>query len=215
MGWRSPRAPVVILHHDADRQPHKTVDMMRFEERLGVVSSSFFFVNRSSRWPGDVEPYDLDFSALRELEGRGFEIGYHLNAMERSGYDATRALAVAAQDIVFLRQHLNIQSFVPHGGVPGPGGVNNEHTPYRGVLASLVWAYSGRGFVNDAAWSDGYAEGAAALQLRDPRKVAASLRGRVRGHFLMHPQYYGHTLRPDWQTLPISQLPWWRELWGL
>jgi hypothetical protein len=215
LGWRQPRTPSVVLHHDADRQPHKTVDMMRLEERLGVVSSNYFFVQRCARWPGDDETYEVDFAALRELETRGFEIGYHLNTMERGGYDVARASAIAANDIAFLRQKMNLRTFVPHGGVPGPGGLNNEHTPYTGELASLVWAYSGRGFVNDAMWSDGYAEGEAALRLPDPRKVAASLRGRMRGHFLMHPQYYGHTLRADWQTLPISRLPWWRDLWGL
>lgn len=215
MGWRAPRAPVVILHHDADRQPHKTVDMMRLEERLGVVSSNYFFVERCARWSGDDEAYDVDFAALRELEASGFEIGYHLNAMERGDYDAACASAIAAQDIALLQQLMKLRTFVAHGGVPGPGGVNNEHTPYTGKLASLVWAYSGKGFVNDVRWSDGAAEGEAGLRLRDPRVVASLLRGRMRGHFLMHPQYYGHTLRPDWQSLPISRLPWWRALWDL
>lgn len=210
-----PRIPSVVLHHDADRQPHKTVDMMQLEARLGVVSSSYFFVKRCARWAGDEEPYEVDFATLRALEERGFEIGYHLNAMERAGYDPARAEVVAAADIALLRQKINLRSFVPHGGVPGPGGVNNEHTPYTGELASLLWVYSGRGFVNDFLWSDGYAEGEPALKLRDPRTVASALRGRMRGHFLMHPQYYGHTLRPDWETLPISRLPWWRALWHL
>jgi len=215
LGWRRPRTPTIVLHHDADRQPHKTVDMMRLEERLGVVSSNYFFVQRCARWAGDDENYDLDFTALRELEGRGFEIGYHLNAMERAVYDCPKAITIAGEDIAFLRRQLSIRTFVPHGGVPGPRGLNNDHVPYAGALTSLLWAYNGRGFVHDAAWSDGYAEGEAALKLPDPRVVAASLRGRMRGHFLMHPQYYGHTLRPDWRQFPISRLHWWRELWGV
>jgi hypothetical protein len=215
MGWRRPRVPAVVLHHDADRQPHKTVDMMRLEQRLGVVSSSYFFVRRCARWPGDIEPYEVDFEALRSLEEAGFEVGYHLNAAEQVGYDWSRAAEVAEADLELFRREVNLRSYVPHGGVPGPGGVNNEHTPRTGSLSSLVWAYNGRGFINDVAWSDGYAEGAPALKLADPIEVARRLNGRMRGHFLLHPQYYGHKLRPDWADFPISRVPWWRALWGL
>jgi len=214
--WRQPNSPTVVLHHDADRQPYKTVDMMRLEAKLGVVSSSYFFVTRCPRWANDEEPYELDFNHLNELQQMGFEIGYHLNAMEQAGYDKAKAVKIADHDIVLLQQNgIELRSFVPHGGCPGPGGLNNDHTPYAGQLAKLIWAYNGRGFVNDSIWSDGYAEGSNAAELADPRETAAALKGRMRGHFLMHPQYYGHTLRPDWQTLPISRLKWWRGLWGL
>lgn len=218
---RQPRTPTVILHHDADRQPHKTVDMMHLELKHGVTSSNYFFVKRCARWLGDEELYDLDFNALQKLEKNGFEIGYHCNAMEQSGYNTLRALEIANSDIEMLQSHhLNIRTFVPHGGVPGAGGLNNEHTPYSGRLADLVWAYNCRGFLNDVSWSDGYAEspiipGNDQFRLKDPRVVAASLKGRMRGHFLLHPQYYGHTLRPDWESFAISQQKWWRNLWNV
>jgi hypothetical protein len=219
--WRQPLTPSVVLHHDADRQPHKTVDIMQLEAKLGAISSNYFFVRRCARWLGDEEPYDVDFNALQTFEKKGFEIGYHQNAMEQSGYDATRSLEIANDDIEILQRHrLNIRTFVPHGGVSGTSGLNNDHTPYAGRLADLVWAYNGRGFLNDVSWSDGYAEAPKAdgtyhRGLKDPRVVATSLKGRMRGHFLLHPQYYGHTLRPDWEKLAISQQQWWRNLWNV
>lgn len=216
MAWRRPSSPTVVLHHDADRQPYKTVDMMRLEARLGVVSSSYFFVKRCPRWVNDEELYELDFDQLNELQQKGFEIGYHANAMEQAGYDRAGAVVIADRDIAFLRQHgLKLRSFVPHGGQAGPGGLNNDHAPYAGQLAELIYAYNGRGFVNDVTWSDGYAEGESAAELVDPRETASALTGRRRGHFLMHPQYYGRTLRPDWETLAISRQKWWRALWRL
>ncbi len=214
MGWRNPRTPSVVLHHDADRQPYKTVDLMRLEQRLGVVSSSYFFVRRCARWPGDIEPYEVDFAALRELEKEGFEIGYHLNAGEQVGYDWARTAEVVEVDVAVFRREVNLRTYVPHGGAPGAGGLNNEHTPRTGSLNALVSAYN-RGFVNDVAWSDGYAEGETGLRLVDPITVARRLRGRMRGHFLLHPQYYGHKLRTDWADFPISKLAWWRALWNL
>lgn len=216
LAWSRPRSPTVVFHHDADRQPIKTVEMMFLEARLGVVSSNYFFVKRCPRWTNDKEAYELDFTQLNELQQMGFEIGYHSNAMEQADYDSVSAVEIANRDIDFLRSHgLNIRSFVPHGGQPGPGGLNNDHVPYVGRLSELVCSYNGRAFVNDLIWSDGYAEGDSAAELADPRKSATLLTGRMRGHFLMHPQYYGHTLRPDWETLAISRQKWWRKLWGL
>jgi hypothetical protein len=214
-GLRRPTVPHVLLHHDADRQPAKTVEMMHLERRLGVVSSNYFFVRRCPRWDGDEEPYAPDYPELQRLESAGFEVGYHLNAMERANYDPVVALRVADEDVEFLRRRIRLRTFVPHGGRPGPNGQNNESIPYYGQIGELVWAYNGRGVFNEVAWSDGHAEGERAVRLKDPRVLASHLKGRVRAHFLLHPQYYGDQLRPDWESLPIAQLGWWRQLWNL
>jgi len=206
--------PTVILQHDADRQPYKTVDLMRQEEAWGVRSSNYFFVRRH-QWDDDHEPYELDVAELCRLESAGLEVGYHLNAYELAGYDLARAWEIVAHDVAWFQARFNLRTFVPHGGVRGPGGLNNAFIPYRGPLQDLVWAYNGQGrygFIKDISWSDGEVYVTA---LADPRCVAASLVPGQRALFLMHPQYYGDRLMPEWEKLPLARLGWWRDLWGL
>jgi hypothetical protein len=201
----------IIMQHDADRQPYKTVEMMRREAALGVVSSNYFF-RRRNVWDDDLESYDLQADDFQELERAGFEIGYHLNAYELAGYDLAEARAIIQQDIAWFREVVNLRSYVPHGGVPGPGGLNNCHFPQEPPLDSLMWAYNGCGALTDDSWSDG---NIGFVSVSDPRSVARTVPDGARIHFLMHPQYYGTELSPIWLDKPIAQQPWWRALWGL
>jgi hypothetical protein len=200
-------APTVILQHDADALPERTLEMMRREQRRGLVSSCYFLVH-----PADHITYEPDLAALRRLEQCGFEVGYHQNAYERSGYDADDAYATIERDLDWMRQHFNVRSFVPHGGSPSPTGLNNAHLPHAGPLKPLLWAYNGDCILKDATWSDGGIRKNAPI---DPREFVKRLAPGSRAVMLMHPQYYGDTLRADWQQLPIARSKWWRELWGL
>ena len=201
----------VILQHDADRQPYKTIDMMRREATLGVVSSNYFFRERNM-WDDDLEPYHLDVAAFSELESAGFEIGYHLNAYELAGYDLAEAQKIVARDVAWFREAVDLRSYVPHGGVPGPDGLNNHRYPHEAPLDTLMWAYNGRGALKDQTWSDG---NIGFQPVADPREVARSAPAGARLHFLMHPQYYGNAPSPFWLDKPIARQPWWRALWEL
>lgn len=205
-------APQILLQHDADDNPECTLRVMQLERTLGVVSSCYFFHRQAGDEAGT---YRLDLPALRDFEQAGFEIGYHQNAYERSGYDVSRAQALVDEDVGFFREHFNLRSYVPHGGGRGPGGINNEHLPPSSGLKGLTWAYSGGGVCTDANWSDGHVEFAEARELQDPRKFAHALAGRVRARLLLHPQYYGPELREDWRRFTVSEQAWWRKLWNL
>jgi hypothetical protein len=200
-----------ILQHDADRQPYKTVEMLERERRLGVRSSAYFFYERHV-WDDDYEPYLVDVPALQALERDGFEIGYHLNAYELAGYDDTAVDALVERDLRWFAERFNLRSFVPHGGVSGPGGRNNFNVPRRGTLQRLMWAYDRRGVLVDGRWSDGYAW---TQPLPDPRVLARQAPDGARLHILMHPQYYGTELSPIWLDRPIATQRWWRDLWNL
>jgi hypothetical protein len=206
--------PQVIFQHDADRQPYKTIDLMEYERTLGITSSNFFFYQRNI-WDSDNEPYELNIEKLKELEFSGFEIGYHLNAYELADYDLDKALSILQRDISFFEHNFNLRSFVPHGGVSGPGGLNNDFIPNFPILKKLNWCYNGRGIhgvIKDITWSDG---GIYNDIVMNPIDLARNLTGNQRILFLMHPQYYGDKLLSDWQSLPISREKWWRELWNL
>jgi hypothetical protein len=207
------RFPQVFFQHDADRQPYKTVEMMRREKDLGIVSSNFFFYKRNV-WDDDTEDYTLDIDELKAFESNGFEIGYHLNAYELAHYDLKKAFGIINRDIAFFQKHFNLKGFVPHGGVSGLNGINNDFIPNRGILKSLNWYYNGRsirGFVKDKTWSDGNIFKA----IVNPMEVASKLNFGERILFLMHPQYYGDKLMKNWEQLPVAKEKWWRALWGL
>lgn len=201
--------PVVVLQHDADQQPYKTVDMMNYEKSLGVISSSYFFKKQNF---DPEETYKLDIEELKALENQGFEIGYHLNAYELAEYDLIRTKEIINEDIAYFEKNFNLRTFVPHGGHPSKNGQNNDNIAYEGLLRKYSWCYNGLGFCQNESWSDGniYFE-----DIEDPRKVAARLTKGQRGMFLMHPQYYGDRLSPEYHRLPVSKEIWWKNLWSL
>ena len=202
--------PVVLLQHDADHTPYKTVDLMEYERSLGIRSSSYFFYeqNLSNRY----EPYTLDIKRLKSLQDSGFEIGYHLNAYELAGYDLDKVFDLIERDLDFLQQHFRITSFVPHGGVPGPFGINNQMIPHSGVLRQYQWPNHHRGLKHNYYWSDG---SIASELVQDPREMVRKLGRGQRMVFLMHPQYYGDELSPHYEKLPLAKERWWRKLWDL
>ena len=210
---KSDKRPEIIIQHDADRYPIRTLEVMKTELKFGIKSSNFFFNEKSPNWDGDNEPYDIPINELKELEKCGFEIGYHQNAMELSGYDVSKAHEIIERDVKFFQKNFNLHSFVPHGGVLGPNGEENSHIPHEGFLSNLLWAYNGKCLLKDLMWSDGICEGVEGAT--DPREAAKNVENGMRAVFLFHPQYYGDKLRPDWFELPISNQVWWRNLWGI
>ncbi len=186
---------------------------MEAERACGAVSAAYFFRRRAARWPGDEEPYELDLVRMKEFERNGFEIGYHLNGPELADYDVAGGTAIIDEDVRFFREHFDLRSFVPHGGRSGPGGVNNHHIRHEGSLADLIWVYNGRGLETDVSWSDGHVESPGSAGLEDPRDVARRVRGRMRAHFLFHPQYYGSEVRADVSRIGVARTAWWRSLW--
>jgi hypothetical protein len=201
--------PVIIMQHDADNIPSRTLNVMRLEQKNNLTSSNYFFSEHAEN-----EDYSYDISALKELENQGFEIGYHLNAFERANYDITRAKALVNHDLAKLGKDFNITSYVPHGGLAGKDGINNDNYPHIGALKDLLWAYNGKCILKEYTWSDGGVRTNKHIPI-DPRQFVTQLKQGTRAVMLMHPQYYGESLRPDWETLNISNQKWWRKLWGL
>lgn len=200
-------APAVILQHDADLLPDRTIEMMELESRYGLRSSNYFFARHA-----ETDDYHPNFEKLQEFERAGFEIGYHQNAYERSDYDVKGALDIVAKDLAYLKRYFDIRSFVPHGGQSSTNGLNNDHLPHEGELRDLLWAYNGKCILKEHTWSDG---GIRKWAPGDPREFVTRLPNGTRAMMLMHPQYYSDELREDWQKLPISKAKWWRQLWGI
>lgn len=199
---RDKAPPTILLQHDADRQPYKTIDLMNMEKELGMRSSNYFFYESSY---SDEKDYKLDIEVLQSLEQDGFEIGYHQNAYELGCHDLNRAFKIVSRDVQWFRRYFRLSSFVPHA-------VQNRLAPHDGELKDLIWAYNGRGVLTDFSWSDGGTEKYATPS--DPREFASFLPDGCRAGMLFHPQYYGFSLCRNWESLPISKMTWWKKLWG-
>lgn len=205
--------PQVFIQHDADRLPERTLYAMCQEKVRGIRSASYFFRERCERWRGDDEGYDLPLEEMATLEKQGFEIGYHLNAPERANYCAELTWRYITEDVEYFSRRFDLKSFVPHGGQPGPGGLNNHNIEQKRPLDSLIWFYNGRGFSCDVSWSDGGIASPDTEKLPDPRELAKQIKGRMRARFLFHPQYYGDEPCAEAYSAGVAKTGWWKSLW--
>lgn len=197
-GRRDPQKIYVLLQHDVDSAPERTMNMLRWEDKYGIPSVSMIFnkrINRRLLQHRDrlqITDYALDIELMRDLECRRFQIGYHCNAFERAHFDEARAVEVMREDIESLSQTFDIRIMSAHGGAPGPDGHNNRDLPFPADLAKRVrWVHNGHTPIFNANYSDGGINS----PKRDPAK--RDLRDFVRSwqpgnryRILTHPQYY-------------------------
>lgn len=201
-GHRDPEKIYVLIQHDVDANPERTMAILKAERAKGIPSNVMLFRNNVDysycrktnkpmrRWLD----YSLDFSALKVFEKDRFVFGYHSNAYEQAAYNEVEALSRFEDDVSELRRHLRIRYFSPHGGNYSPDGRNNFSLKIPGSLqGSLRWVNNYYG----ARFPDFYGDGGFESN-RHPRRDR-DLRNFVKhwkpGHRYLihtHPQYY-HT----------------------
>ncbi len=145
----------ILLDHHIDYYPIETEVMCRWELENEVISSIYLF-NRFEYYDSsqlkiwDVENLNIDF--YKDLESKGFEIGYHQNAVglvrvSRTGRtydknisrdDIEKAKAVFALDVDNLSRYFNIRTFIPHGA----GEANAHLTELPDGYERLTWVYN-------------------------------------------------------------------------
>ena len=146
--WRAsgdidPNKIYVLLQHDVDTRPERTIALLRHEQALGVPSNVMIFSRRIARRvlrdQGRLEytPYEIETGFLQQLQGQGFVIGYHSNAHEQSLFDIDKAQNIFANDVEALSQIFDIKYFSAHGGAPGPDGKNNRDIPLPSKFRKL------------------------------------------------------------------------------
>lgn len=209
----------VLIQHDVDSQPQRTMNLVRHEALRGVPSNVMVFNRRVDRRhfvsTGEMNytPYDLDFALLKQVQQQGFVIGYHMNAYEQAKYDAALACQIFLKDVEALSQYVDIEYFSAHGGSPGPGQINNRDLDISKLDTNLIWVHNGKTPVFDLNYSDG---GINSMK-RDPAKrdlrdfVKLWCRGK-RYRVLTHPQYYHD---PAGRSPRLSGTPWYEEVLSL
>ncbi len=215
---RSADTVYVLLQHDVDSSPERTVRVLAEEDRRGLRAVAMVFAHRHDRRllreEGRIEltEYEIEPDYLRQLcDQRRFEVSYHCNAVERALWDLDLAADLFRSDVAKLRTNFDIRFFSAHGGVPGPDRINNTSIRVPADLRTQVrWVCTGRSAKFDGTYSDG--------GIKDPRRDIATrdLRDFVRTwqpgkryRILVHPQYY----TDEAQLVPeLSHAPWYRSL---
>lgn len=212
-----PNKIYVLLQHDVDTRPERTIALLRHEQALGVPSNVMIFSRRIARRilrdQGKLEytPYELETGFLQQLQGQGFVIGYHSNAFEQALFEIDKAQEIFAKDVKALSQRFDIKYFSAHGGAPGPDGKNNRDIPLPSELRhSLRWVHNGHSPWFAATYSDG---GINSLKRdpakRDLRDFVRTWRQGERYRVLLHPQYYHD---PCSVSPRLAGTPWYEEV---
>lgn len=216
-GRRDPDKVYLLLQHDVDSHPERTLAAARAEAELGLRSNIMIFNRgvdrRTLAQRGEVTAghYDLDRAALQQLCARGFVIGYHCNALERANFDAARAERIFLDDCAELATEFPLRYFSPHGGVRGPGGESNASIRLPEALRGRIrWVHNRYTVQFNGNYSDGGINGTKLdAARRDPRDFLRGWKRGARYRILFHPQYF-HTPYKSMQG--IGRARWYREL---
>jgi hypothetical protein len=214
-GTRDPRKIYLLLQHDVDSAPERTMAALRLEEALGLRSNVMIFNRRVDRRrlrdTGELRLTDYidDPSYLKSLEAKGFVIGYHCNAYERAGFSRPDAQRVLLEDLDELSRHYALDFMSAHGGPPGPDGKSNRSLELPARARERVrWVHNGYGIKIDGSYSDGgINSGKRPAEEFDLRRFVRGLRPGKRYRVLIHPQYYVE----DADANPRLRAPWYDE----
>ena len=206
----------ILLQHDVDRLPERTMRVLEDEAKLDIPSNTMIFnkrVNRKHiRETGEMAyaKYDIDFKRYRELQNKqNFVFCYHCNAYEQALFDMEKAQNIFNQDINELRENLKINYFSPHGGVPCPEGKSNSSQEWV-TKDNVRWVHNGRG----VRFHGNYSDGGLNNRSRDPnqrdlRDFVRTWQPGKRYRILLHPQYYHSPYAPsEW----LSTATWYRKM---
>jgi len=216
-GVRNPKKIYVILQHDVDARPERTMAILNEEQRLGIPSNVMLFHRRINRRhfqkTGELlyTEYDLDMRALRRFQDKGFVFCYHCNAFERALFDVDKAMEIFEGDVNALRRHLDIRYFSPHGGPRSPEGKTSNSLPIPKSLQKSIRWVANRMTVR---FNGFYSDGGPNSPKRDPserdlRDFVRSWRPGNRYRVLTHPQYY-HS--PCGVSPRLSEAVWYNEV---
>ena len=204
-----PDAIRVLLQHDVDVMPDRTMRVLEMERAMGLRSNVMLMgrcVDRVTYERSGVLrhlPYALDFPRLSELEEEGFLFGYHCNAYERSDFDRKKSDRIVYDDLILLTNHLYIRWYSAHGGPKDIEGLSNHIL----LVPSHMWAaHNCAGQVmTDGTYTD-------SQLLRGGRDIFDFIDAMKPGglyRILLHPQYY-HT---PWKRI-TPECEWFDERMG-
>ncbi|SLN22666.1 hypothetical protein [Oceanibacterium hippocampi] len=123
----------VILRHDVDRLPARSLAIARLEADAGAVASYFF----------RTMPCSFDGRVIREIRALGHEIGYHYEDLAEAGGDAALAWASFRRNLARFEPFGGVSSIAMHGRPLSPHDSRdlwNSHDYREAGVAREVYA---------------------------------------------------------------------------
>lgn len=194
----------LIIQHDVDMFPERTLRMMELERELGIKTNVMIFnkyLNRKTlQETGKViyEEYltDETITRLQDFEKNGFSIGYHINAYEQALFNIEKAEEIFIEDVKELRKIFNIKTCSAHGGAKDSNGGCNFILKIPEILADNIrWVNNTHGITCNRIYTD-------SRLLREeetPIQFLESCTVGNRYQMVIHPQFY-HTPWKDWRS---------------
>ena len=197
---RNPDKIYIILQHDVDMFPERTLRVLELEKELGLKSSvmifRWYFDRKYLQETGELKYEDYlipeVIEALQEYESLGFVIGYHINAYERALFDKEKAVCFFKNDVMELRKFFDIKFCSAHGGAKDHNRKSNFILSVP--LDNIRWINNYHNISQHGSYSDG-------LLLNNIKTIEQFLDECEKGKrytLLIHPQYY-HTPWKDWR----------------
>ncbi|RLB40374.1 MAG: hypothetical protein DRH12_10115 [Deltaproteobacteria bacterium] len=122
-------SPVVILRHDVDRHPRKSLALALLEHELGVRSTYFFRVKRCS----------FNLAIMKLIKEMGHEIGYHYEDLSCCGGDHLSAWQSFKRNLSLFSPVCTVRTIAMHGSPFSPWDNRNlwDYYDYRELGISL------------------------------------------------------------------------------
>ncbi len=100
-----PEDSVVLLRHDVDRLPGRSLQMARIEWELGICSTYFF----------RTKPWSFSEKIIERILVMGHEVGYHYESLSDARGDYARAWELFIDGIETFRPLTDIKTIAMHG----------------------------------------------------------------------------------------------------
>ena len=103
--YRKDPGNAVILRHDVDKLPAKSLEFARIQAELGIRASYYF----------RILPCSFDRGIIREIATLGHEIGYHYEDLALADGDVNAAIALFSKHLGMLREFYPVKTICMHG----------------------------------------------------------------------------------------------------
>jgi len=100
-----PEGKLIILRHDVDKKPGRSLDLARIEHQLGIKASYYFRIVPESNQPEFIK-------AIAQL---GHEIGYHYEDLSLSKGDRKKAYELYRSNLAYFRNFYPVKTISMHG----------------------------------------------------------------------------------------------------
>ena len=97
--------PFIMIRHDVDRQPKRSLAMAKLEHDLGIKVTYYF----------RTIPQTLKPEIIKEITDLGHEIGYHYESLAETNGDYAKALEDFKSNLDILKKLYPIKSIAMHG----------------------------------------------------------------------------------------------------